>query len=141
MKRATALGGIVLAFAGVAGAQEAPGRPKAVPTAAALQAEIDALKPARVAWREIAWKSCLLDGLRESRARNKPVLLWVFIDRPADDLRRLHFGRTICFRVPNRGRLSTSVRRPRSALPAPSAADDCGPMAATRRNTCDQPSP
>ena len=41
----------------------------------------------RVAWREIAWKSCLLEGLKESRAKNKPALLWVFIDRPIDDAR------------------------------------------------------
>jgi hypothetical protein len=39
------------------------------------------------AWREIAWKSCLLEGLKESRAQNKPALLWVFIDRPIDDAR------------------------------------------------------
>ena len=27
------------------------------------------------------------DGLKEARATGKPVLLWVFIDRPADDAR------------------------------------------------------
>jgi hypothetical protein len=53
----------------------------------ALPAEIDALKAPRVAWRAIAWKSCLLEGLKESRAKNKPALLWVFIDRPVDDAR------------------------------------------------------
>ena len=53
----------------------------------ALQAEIKALKAPNVAWREIHWKSCLLDGLREARAKNKPALLWVFIDRPIDDER------------------------------------------------------
>ena len=53
----------------------------------ALQAEIKALKVPKVAWREIAWKSCLLEGLREARAQNKPALLWVFIDRPVDDAR------------------------------------------------------
>jgi hypothetical protein len=52
-----------------------------------LIADIEALKAAKVAWREIAWKSCLLEGLKESRAQNKPALLWVFIDRPADDAR------------------------------------------------------
>jgi hypothetical protein len=52
-----------------------------------LKAEIDALRAPRVAWREIAWKSCLLEGLAESRAKNKPVLLWIFIDRPIDDAR------------------------------------------------------
>ena len=56
-------------------------------TPEALQAEIEALKAPKVAWREIAWKSCLLEGLKESRAKNKPALLWVFIDRPIDDAR------------------------------------------------------
>jgi hypothetical protein len=53
----------------------------------AVQAEIESLKTANVAWREIAWKTCLLEGLNESRAQNKPVLLWIFIDRPVDDAR------------------------------------------------------
>jgi hypothetical protein len=52
-----------------------------------LKAEIEALRAAKVAWREIAWKSCLLEGLKESREKKKPVLLWVFIDRPIDDAR------------------------------------------------------
>ncbi len=52
-----------------------------------LQAEIESLKAVNVAWRKIAWKDCLLDGLRESRIKNKPALLWVFIDRPIDDAR------------------------------------------------------
>jgi hypothetical protein len=52
-----------------------------------LLAEIEALKAPQVAWRQIAWKSCLLEGLRESRDTNKPALLWIFIDRPVDDAR------------------------------------------------------
>ena len=56
-------------------------------TPESLRAEIEALRPAKIAWREIAWKSCLLEGLKESREHAKPVLLWVFIDRPADDAR------------------------------------------------------
>ena len=60
---------------------------KKAKTPDALKAEIESLRAAKVAWREIVWKTCLLDGLRESRAKNKPVLLWVFIDRPADDAR------------------------------------------------------
>jgi hypothetical protein len=54
---------------------------------AKLQKEIESLRAAKVAWREIAWKTCLLDGLREARAQKKPVLLWIFIDRPCDDAR------------------------------------------------------
>ena len=52
-----------------------------------LRAKIEALKPARVAWRQIQCKSCLLEGLRESREKKKPLMLWVFIDRPAVDAR------------------------------------------------------
>jgi hypothetical protein len=60
---------------------------KKAPTPESLRSEIEALKAAKVAWREIAWKSCLLEGLKEARAKNKPALLWVFIDRPIDDAR------------------------------------------------------
>ena len=74
----------LLLCAGLAGAQQPP---RAARSLEALQAEIEALKPGQVAWRAIAWKTCLLEGLKESRAQGKPVLLWVFIDRPADDAR------------------------------------------------------
>ena len=74
-------------FAGLAWAQPSPVAEKKSTTPEALKAEIEALKAAKVAWREIAWKSCLLEGLKESREKNKPVVLWVFIDRPADDAR------------------------------------------------------
>ena len=74
-------------FAGLAWAPPPPVAEKKPATPEALKAEIEALKAAKVAWREITWKSCLLEGLKESRARNKPALLWVFIDRPIDDAR------------------------------------------------------
>ena len=77
---------LLLAAASHAWAQdERPGQKATTPEA--LKTEIEALKVAKVAWREIAWKSCLLEGLKESRAKNKPALLWVFIDRPVDDAR------------------------------------------------------
>jgi hypothetical protein len=77
---------LLLAAIGVAEAQDE--RPaKEAPTAESLHREIEALKAVKVAWREIAWKSCLLEGLQEARAKNKPALLWVFIDRPIDDAR------------------------------------------------------
>ncbi len=84
--RKTAVG-ILLLCAGVVAARESPSPAGKAGTPEALKAEIEALKAAKVAWREIAWKSCLLDGLKESRAKKKPVLLWVFIDRPIDDAR------------------------------------------------------
>jgi hypothetical protein len=73
-------------FAGLAWTQPSSVEKKPA-TPDALKAEIEALKAAKVAWREIAWKSCLIEGIKESRDKKKPVLLWVFIDRPADDAR------------------------------------------------------
>jgi hypothetical protein len=52
-----------------------------------LNADIASLKAERPRWREIPWRSCLLEGLRESREKKKPLVLWIFIDRPADDAR------------------------------------------------------
>jgi hypothetical protein len=78
---------LALLTAGFAFAQEPPQPPKGPATPDALRTEIDGLKAAHVAWREIAWKSCLVEGLKESREKKKPVVLWVFIDRPADDAR------------------------------------------------------
>ncbi len=72
-------------FAGLGWAQPSPVAEKKPATPEALKTEIETLKAAKVAWREIAWKSCLLEGLKESREKKKPVLLWVFIDRPIDD--------------------------------------------------------
>ncbi len=74
-------------FAGLAWAQPSPVAEEKPATPESLKTEIEALKAAKPAWREIAWKSCLLEGLKESRAKNKPALLWVFIDRPVDDAR------------------------------------------------------
>ena len=87
MKSMTVAASVALLFSGIAQAQEAPRPAQKAPPPDALKAEIEALKAPKVAWREIAWKSCLLEGLKESRAKNKPALLWVFIDRPIDDAR------------------------------------------------------
>ncbi len=85
MKRLT-IGASLLLFLSIGWAQSGdPGKKETTPEA--LKAEIEALKATKVAWREIAWKSCLIEGLKESRAKNKPVVLWIFIDRPADDAR------------------------------------------------------
>lgn len=82
----TTIAFLLLAAAGIARAQdERPAKQAATPET--LKAEIEALKAAKPAWREIAWKSCLIEGLKEARDKKKPVVLWVFIDRPADDAR------------------------------------------------------
>ena len=52
-----------------------------------VQKQVDTLKKEDVAWRKIDWKTCLLDGLHESRKQSKPLVVWVFIDRPIDDER------------------------------------------------------
>jgi hypothetical protein len=82
-----AAGGLVIAALLAARAEDPAKQAQKAGTPEALLAEIDSLKAAKVAWREIAWKSCLLEGLKESREQRKPALLWVFIDRPIDDAR------------------------------------------------------
>lgn len=52
-----------------------------------IKQEIAGMKAEGVAWRKVEWRTCLIDGLRESREQNKPVILWIFIDRPIDDKR------------------------------------------------------
>ena len=87
MVRVTAVSIVVALLAGAAWTRAAaPPATKSL-TPEAQTAEIESLKTAKVAWREIAWKNCLLEGLKESREQKKPVLLWIFIDRPIDDAR------------------------------------------------------
>lgn len=85
--KGTAAGLIVLAVAGIIGAEPTAARAQASLTPDALQTQIEGLKAAKPAWREIRWKTCLIEGLKESREQKKPVLLWIFIDRPIDDAR------------------------------------------------------
>ena len=87
MRKLVLIGNVALLCVGIAWAQEASRARQTSPTPDALKAGIEAMKAPRVAWREIAWKSCMLEGLLESRVKNKPALLWVFIDRPVDDAR------------------------------------------------------
>jgi len=57
------------------------------PTPAELEKQAASLRVDDVAWRGIAWKSCLLEGLAEAKKTGKPAILWVFIDRPVNDER------------------------------------------------------
>ena len=87
MRTSICYGFIALAFPILSLAQDhnrGVAQPKSI---ADVQAEIAALKKDGVDWRKIQWKTCLVDGLRESRAQNKPIMLWIFIDRPIDDER------------------------------------------------------
>ena len=87
MWKLTVLGSVGILLAGTICAEEPSNNTGQAVTAESLQVEIEALRAPKVAWRDIQWKSCLLEGLKESRAKDKPVLLWVFIDRPTDDAR------------------------------------------------------
>ena len=68
-------------FSKVAGDNES-GRPE---TPKELAAAIGSLAAEKQVWREITWNRCLLEGLAESRKRNKPVLLWVFLHHPNEE--------------------------------------------------------
>ncbi len=52
-----------------------------------VESRVRQMKQEDVAWRQIDWKTCLLDGLKESQKQKKPIILWIFIDRPVDDER------------------------------------------------------
>lgn len=54
---------------------------------AELRAKVEALRAPDVAWRQIPWRTCLLEALAAAQAQQKPLLCWIFIDRPVDDAR------------------------------------------------------
>lgn len=56
-------------------------------SSAELRAAVRKLHVDDVAWRKIAWETSLVQGLKRSRAERRPLVLWVFIDRPIDDER------------------------------------------------------
>ena len=76
MLRVTAVG-IVVLLASAVWAGESPSPKELAKSPEALKAEIEVLKPAQLAWREIQWRTCLLEGLKEAREKKKPILLWV----------------------------------------------------------------
>jgi hypothetical protein len=53
-------------------------------TPEALKAEIETLRVARVAWKKVEWRTCLLGALNEAAREKKPVFLWVLGGAPAD---------------------------------------------------------
>lgn len=75
----------VVVWASRAAAEE--NRVQPADPADALRRQVAGLYSHDVAWRQIQWKTCLLEGLKESRQSHKPLLLWIFIDRPVDDER------------------------------------------------------
>ena len=71
-------------FAGLDWAQTVPAADKMPATPDALKAEIEALRDAKVAWRTVEWRTCLLDALKEAAMEKKPVFFWVLGGAPAD---------------------------------------------------------
>jgi hypothetical protein len=71
-------------FAGLAWAQPSQVAEKKAASPEALKAEIEALRDAKVAWRKVEWRTCLLDALKEAAREKKPVFLWVLGGAPAD---------------------------------------------------------
>ena len=76
------LAGLCLTATGVQAADSA--NPRSLEQ---IRTEVEGLIVKDVAWRTINWRTCLLDGLQESQRTGKPLMLWVFIDRPIDDER------------------------------------------------------
>lgn len=56
-------------------------------TAAELEKAVRNLHVDDVPWRKIDWETNLVRGLQRSRLERKPLVIWVFIDRPIDDER------------------------------------------------------
>jgi hypothetical protein len=56
-------------------------------TPARVAKAIEGIRAEDVAWRKIAWKSCLLEGLAEARRTGRPLMIWCYIDRPVGDTR------------------------------------------------------
>ncbi len=50
-----------------------------------MRAEVEAMRPAKQAWREIPWKSCPLEAVAAARKAGKPILVWVFLGNPSDE--------------------------------------------------------
>ncbi|MFT5498090.1 MAG: hypothetical protein ACI9TH_003498 [Kiritimatiellia bacterium] len=59
----------------------------ALPSWSNLDQSISALQQTDVAWRGIEWKTCMIDALHTARKEKKPIVVWMFIDRPIDDKR------------------------------------------------------
>ena len=84
MKNMTAAASSVLLFVSVAWTQETTTPEKKAATPEALKAEIETLRVAKVAWRKVEWRTCLLGALNEAAREKKPVFLWVLGGAPAD---------------------------------------------------------
>lgn len=85
MKKRVMVGRSLLLFAGLIAVQQSAAAAQDVRSLDALQAEIEALKPADHVWRAIAWKTCPLEALKTAREQRKPIIAWVFLGTPTDE--------------------------------------------------------
>ncbi len=85
MKKPVMVGWSLLLFAGLTAVLQSAAAAQDVPSPDALRAEIEALKPAHHVWRAIAWTTCPLEALQESREQKKPLIAWVFLGTPSDE--------------------------------------------------------
>ncbi len=81
------LGLIAMSWIATASADDLAKSAKQTKSRDQLLSHVESLQVKDVAWRSIPWKTCLLEGVRESRKQHKPIMLWIFIDRPIDDER------------------------------------------------------
>ena len=84
MKRVKVAASVALLFVAAIWAQEPRASAKKPLTPEALKAEIEAQRDAKVAWRKVEWRTCLLGALNEAAREKKPVFLWVLGGAPAD---------------------------------------------------------
>ena len=88
--KAALIGSAAMLIAALAGAGGEQADESATPSASkqatpeALKAEIETLRVAKVAWRKVEWRTCLLGALNEAAREKKPVFLWVLGGMPSD---------------------------------------------------------
>jgi hypothetical protein len=84
MKKMTAAASAVLLFVSVAWTQETRAPQKKAATPEVLKTQIETLRDAKVAWKKVDWRTCLLGALNEAAREKKPLFLWVLGGSPAD---------------------------------------------------------
>jgi hypothetical protein len=88
--KAALIASVAMLIAALGGAAAEQADESATPSASklatpeALKAEIETLRVAKVAWRKVEWRTCLVGALNEAARERKPVFLWVLGGAPAD---------------------------------------------------------
>jgi hypothetical protein len=58
--------------------------PRLSPQAAAIYRYVKQRQPGELNWQRTPWLSDLPDAIRQARAENRPLLLWITADEPLD---------------------------------------------------------